>query len=76
MIEQLDFYMNQASPELIESRREYVERVIVGKLKWGIEKMRAWPAEFAAEQEAEELIAVYEAAIRFFTERGFNKQAA
>lgn len=29
MIEQLNFYMTQASPELLESRREYIERVIL-----------------------------------------------
>ncbi len=29
MIEQLKFYMTEASLELLEARREYIERVIV-----------------------------------------------
>ncbi len=76
MIEQLNFYMNQASPELLESRRVYIERVIVGKLKRGIELQKSWTSKFAAEQDSKELIAVYEAALKFFTEKGFNTEAA
>lgn len=72
MIEQLNFYMTQASPELLESRREYIERVIVGKLKRGIEIFRSWPPEFATTPESKVLIGAYESGLTFFTERGFN----
>ncbi|WP_286863216.1 MULTISPECIES: hypothetical protein [Pantoea] len=76
MIEQLGFYMNQASPELLESRREYIERVIVGKLKRGIQGQKSWSPEFASQPDSKELIAAYEEGLRFFTEKGFNNQAA
>jgi hypothetical protein len=70
MIEQLNFYMKQASPELIESRREYIERVIVKKLREGVEVQKKWSAEFASD--ALDLIEAYEAGLKFFNERGFN----
>lgn len=76
MIEQLNFYMTQAAPELLESRREYIECVIVGKLKRGIKEQKAWAPEFAAESDSQELITAYSAALQFFTEKGFNNQAA
>lgn len=76
MIEQLKFYMTQAGAELLESRREYIERVIVAKLKRGIEEQKLWSPELAAEPDSQELIAAYEAGLRFFTEKGFNNQAA
>ncbi|ECF2500732.1 hypothetical protein E1911_23825 [Salmonella enterica subsp. enterica serovar Virchow] len=72
MIEQLNFYMTQASPELLESRREYIERVIVGKLKRGIEQQMAWPSKFKNEPDSVELIAAYKSGLKYFTERGFN----
>ncbi|WP_312990861.1 hypothetical protein [Atlantibacter hermannii] len=72
MIEQLNFYMTQASPELLESRREYIERVIVGKLKRGIEEQKTWPSELKDEPDSIELVAAYSEGLNFFTERGFN----
>lgn len=72
MIEQLNFYMTEASPELLEGRREYIERVIVGKLKRGIEEQQAWTPEFASEPDAQALIAAYAEGFKFFTEKGFN----
>lgn len=72
MIEQLNFYMNHASSELIESRREYIERVIVAKLKLGIEQQKAWSPELKNEPDSIQLIAAYESGLTFFTERGFN----
>lgn len=76
MIEQLIFYMTQASPELLDSRREYIERVIVGKLKRGIEEQKLWTPEFASEPDSQELITAYSEGLKFFTEKGFNDQAA
>ncbi|WFL66406.1 hypothetical protein [Pantoea sp. X85] len=76
MIEQLNFYMTQASPELLESRREYIERAIVGKLKRGIEEQKSWSPEFASEPDSQELIVAYAEGLRFFTEKGFNIEAA
>lgn len=72
MIEQLKFYMTQASPELLQDRREYIERVIVGKLKRGLEEQSAWSSEFKSLPDSLELIAAYESGLKFFTERGFN----
>lgn len=72
MIEQLKFYMTEASPELLEDRREYIERVIVGKLKRGIAEQQAWSQEFASEPDSQMLISAYESALNFFTEKGFN----
>ncbi|MEN4807332.1 hypothetical protein [Pantoea agglomerans] len=72
MIETLDFYMTQATPELLEGRREYIERVIVGKLKRGIKVMQAWSQEFASQPDAQLLITAYNAALEFFTVKGFN----
>jgi hypothetical protein len=72
VIEQLNFYMNQASSELIESRREYIERVIVAKLKRGIEQQKAWSSELKNQHDSIELITAYESGLTFFTERGFN----
>lgn len=72
MIEQLHFYMYQASPELLESRREYIERVIVGQLSRGIVQQKSWSTDFANLPDSIELIEAYEAGLRFFTERGFN----
>ncbi|HGH4743873.1 MULTISPECIES: hypothetical protein [Serratia] len=73
MIEQLKFYMTEASPELLEARREYIERVIVKKLRDGVEIQKTWSAEFASD--AAELIEAYRAGLEFFTERGFNTEA-
>jgi len=75
MIEQLNFYMNHASPDLLESRREYIERVIVSKLKRGIEEQKEWSPEFRSEPDSIELINAYESGLKFFTEKGFNKAA-
>lgn len=74
MIEQLRFYMCVASPELLESRREYIERVIVGKLKEGIESMGKWSPALSSLPDSTELIAAYRAGLAFFTEKGFNGQ--
>lgn len=76
MIEQLNFYMTEASPELLDSRREYIERVIVGKLKRGIKQMQAWTPDFASKPEAQALITAYTEGLKFFTEKGFNNKAA
>ncbi len=73
MIEQLKFYMNEASPELLEARREYIERVIVKKLRDGVEIQKAWSAELASD--AADLIEAYRAGLGFFTEKGFNTEA-
>lgn len=72
MIEQLNFYMTKASTELLESRREYIERVIVSKLKRGIEEQQLWSPEMKSQPDTIELISAYEAGLKFFTERGFN----
>lgn len=72
MIEQLNFYMTQASPDLLESRREYIERVIVSKLKRGINQQMAWSSEFKNEPDSVEIISAYKSGLKFFTERGFN----
>ncbi len=70
VIEQLKFYMTEASPELLEARRSYIENVIVKKLRDGVEEQKKWSAEFASD--AVELIEAYRAGLVFFTERGFN----
>lgn len=62
--------MTEASPELLEARREYIERVIVKKLREGVEVQKSWPAEFASD--AVDLIDAYRNGLEFFTERGFN----
>lgn len=72
MIEQLNFYMTQATQELLESRREYIERVIVQKLIRGIQSQKLWTDEFKKEADSMELICAYESGLKFFTERGFN----
>lgn len=72
MIEQLNFYMTEASPELLEIRREYIERVIVGKLKRGIEIFRSWTPDSCSTPETAALISAYESGLKFFSERGFN----
>lgn len=74
MIEQLRFYMCDASPELLESRRGYIERVIVGKLKAGLESMSQWSQEFSSQPDSIELLESYRAGLAFFTEKGFNGQ--
>ena len=71
MIEQLNFYMTQASPELIEIRREYIERVIVGKLRRGIEEQKHWSQEMKSQPDSLELINAYEAGLNFFTKLSF-----
>lgn len=72
MIELMNFYMTQATPELLEDRREYIERVIVGKLKRGVKVQQAWSQEFASQPDSQLLITAYNAALEFFTVRGFN----
>ncbi|MES3444083.1 hypothetical protein [Citrobacter freundii] len=72
MIEQLNFYMTQASPELLESRREYIERVIVGKLKRGIEEQKQWSQEIRSQPDSIELINAYKSGLEFFTMLGFT----
>ncbi|EMO0630277.1 hypothetical protein WCV77_002716 [Salmonella enterica] len=71
MIEQLNFYMTQASPEILEMRREYIERVIVGKLRRGIEQQKQWSQEMRYQPDSLELINAYEAGIQFFITLGF-----
>lgn len=61
MIERLNFYMIQASPEILEMRREYIERVIVGKLRRGIEVQKQWSQEMRSQPDSIELINAYEA---------------
>ncbi|CAI1140609.1 hypothetical protein [Serratia ficaria] len=73
MLEQLKFYMTEASPELLEARREYIERVIVKKLREGVEVQKSWSVEFASD--AVDLIDAYRNGLAFFTERGFNTEA-
>ncbi|WP_419792594.1 hypothetical protein ACN09C_14830 [Serratia fonticola] len=73
MIEQLRFYMFEASPELLEARREYIERVIVKKLRDGVEQQKKWSTEFASD--AVDLIAAYNAGLAFFTKKGFVTDA-
>lgn len=75
MIEQLNFYMNQASPDLLESRREYIEQVIVAKLKRGLEVQKSWSTEFANAPDSLEIISAYKAGLSFFTLNGFNNVA-
>lgn len=76
MIEQLYFYMTEASPELLEDRREYIERVIVGRLKSGLELMQKWSPEFSSNPEAQTLIATYAEGLKFFIDRGFSTEVA
>lgn len=71
MLEQLNFYMNQASPELLEHRREYIERVIVGKLRRGIEEQATWSQDMRSQPDSIELIDAYEAGLNFFRNLGF-----
>jgi dimeric dUTPase (all-alpha-NTP-PPase superfamily) len=73
VIEQLKFYMTEAPPELLEARREYIERVIVKKLRNGVATQKTWSAEFASD--AADLIEAYRAGLAFFTEKGFNTEA-
>jgi hypothetical protein len=70
VIEQLEFYMREASQELLEARREYIERVIVKKLREGVEEQKTWSPELASD--AADLIDAYRNGLKFFTERGFN----
>lgn len=76
MIEQLNFYMTKASPDLLESRREYIERVIVGKLRRGIEEQKQWSQEMRSQPDSIELINAYKSGLEFFTRLGFasNKE--
>ncbi|EBO9914723.1 hypothetical protein [Salmonella enterica] len=71
MIERLNFYMIQASPEILEMRREYIERVIVGKLRRGIEEQKQWSQEMRSQPDSIELINAYEAGLSFFIKAGF-----
>ncbi|SFX55471.1 hypothetical protein SAMN03097705_3527 [[Enterobacter] aerogenes] len=71
MIEQLNFYMTKATPDLLESRREYIERVIVGKLKRGIEEQMHWSQEMRSQPDSIELIDAYTSGLEFFTKLGF-----
>lgn len=71
MLEQLNFYMTQATPALMEDRREYIERVIVGKLRRGIDAMKKWTPEMATQPDSLALIAAYDAGLKFFAHLGF-----
>ena len=71
MVETLMFYMNEASIELLNDRRVYLERVIIPRVENGLELHRGWSESLRKNPDTIELISVFMSALKFFNENGF-----
>lgn len=72
MVETLMFYMNEASMQLMDGRREYLERVIIPRVEEGIRLHSGWSESLRNKPETIELISVFRSALKFFNENGFK----
>lgn len=72
MVETLMFYMNEASIELMNDRRTYLERVIIPRVEEGIKLHIGWSETLRNNPETIELISVFRSAIKFFNDNGFR----
>lgn len=71
MVETLIFYMTEASIELMEGRREYLERVIIPRIIKGIDDHSRCSESLRNKPQIIEFISVLKAALEFFNEKGF-----
>ncbi|MDE9429844.1 hypothetical protein [Xenorhabdus bovienii] len=77
MLEQLKFYMTEASAELLEGRRIYIETALMNRLKKGLDTMNKWPHDFSNLSDPEgaaELIETYRTGLEFFINAGFKRR--
>jgi len=71
MVETLMFYMNEASIELLNDRRAYLERVIIPRVENGLDLHRGWSESLRKKPDTIELISVLRSALKFFNDNGF-----
>ncbi len=71
MVETLMFYMNEASIELLNGRRAYLERVIIPRVEEGIRLHSGWSESLRKKPDTIELISVFRSALKFFNDNGF-----
>lgn len=71
MVETLMFYMTEASIELLNDRRVYLERVIIPRVEKGLELHRGWSESLRKKPDTIELISVSRSALKFFNDNGF-----
>ncbi|EBR3160731.1 hypothetical protein CB002_004490 [Salmonella enterica] len=62
---QINFYVNEASPECIEGRRAYLCQCLLPRLKDGLFSMHIWKEKTADDLE---LISIYQKGVDFLTE--------
>ncbi|PHM46551.1 hypothetical protein [Xenorhabdus miraniensis] len=65
MREELDFYMNEAEPELLEERREYIEVALMNILSKRLDSMNERSTDYAIEPESVELKNMYQEGLDF-----------
>ncbi|MBD2791715.1 hypothetical protein [Xenorhabdus szentirmaii] len=70
MREELDFYMNEASPECLEGRREYIEVVLMNLLEKNLDGMK----NHINHPKFTEIKAMHIEGIEFFTNAGFKRR--
>ncbi|HDH1787629.1 TPA: hypothetical protein PIW05_005015 [Klebsiella quasipneumoniae subsp. similipneumoniae] len=61
----INFYINEASRECIEGRRNYLSQCLLPRLKGGLSSMQAWKEKTDDDLE---LIGIYQKGIDFLTE--------
>ncbi|EBL3323403.1 hypothetical protein L8909_003462 [Salmonella enterica] len=64
-VQQINFYVNEASPECIEGRRAYLCQCILPRLKDGLSSMHIWKEKTDDDLE---LISIYQKGVDFLTE--------
>lgn len=66
-IQQINFYVNEAPPELLHEREEYLTSVFIPWLKRGLENTTRWVRQDPDDTEMRELHNAYQTGVKFFT---------
>ena len=65
-IRQINFYVNEASPETIADRAAYLTSVFIPWLRHGLENTTRWTIENPGDKEMQELHSAYQVGVEFF----------
>ncbi|PHM50184.1 hypothetical protein [Xenorhabdus sp. KK7.4] len=71
MREELDFYMHEASPELLKDRREYIEVCLMNRLAKDLEIMNT---KYANDPRFTEIRESHTEGLNFFIKTGFKRR--
>ncbi|MEQ5054635.1 hypothetical protein ABN154_22970 [Klebsiella michiganensis] len=65
-IQQINFYVNEAAPETLRDRQNYLTIVFIPWLRRGLVNTERWVKENPGDVEMQELYAAYRAGVEFF----------